>query len=351
MIVHNGKTWRTLADKLYHGDRQIVAAYKGGVKYYPDGPLPPAYLTFYNPVGSFTLRVYTNRKFWDGVLEWSADAETWSEWDGTSISSSNDGYLFMRGTGNSVITGLYYNDNASWVFSGRFSDDRPLQCLGNIESILDHGLVESGIHPVMGDLCFSSLFELAGVLGTAPELPAPVLSNSCYDHMFAGTQITTAPELPATTLARGCYAHMFSDCRRLTTAPARLPATTLAELCYDTMFSGCTSLIATPEIMADTLAKGCCSHMFSGCASLSALPKLSAVRMQESCYMAMFSECTGIRLSTEMDGTYRYAYRIPTGGSGIDAYNPLGAMFRGTGGPFTGTPTLNTTYYTDHEPV
>lgn len=42
MIAHNGKTWRTLADKIYHGDRQISAVYKGGVKYYPDESEPAA---------------------------------------------------------------------------------------------------------------------------------------------------------------------------------------------------------------------------------------------------------------------------------------------------------------------
>ena len=34
-----------------------------------------------------------------------------------------------------------------------------------------------------------------------------------------------------------------------------------------------------------------------------------------------------------------------------DANSTLSLMFNSTGGTFTGTPTINTTYYTDHQPV
>ena len=40
-----------------------------------------------------------------------------------------------------------------------------------------------------------------------------------------------------------------------------------------------------------------------------------------------------------------------TSGDGTDAEDALSDMFFGTGGTFTGTPTINTTYYTDHQPV
>lgn len=48
---------------------------------------------------------------------------------------------------------------------------------------------------------------------------------------------------------------------------------------------------------------------------------------------------------------YQYAYRIPTLGTGATANRALNGMFTNTGGTFTGTPAIDTTYYTDHEPI
>ena len=85
----------------------------------PPGPEPPVvnpYLTFYSPDGEFTLRVYDNTKHWDGALEWSTDTETWTVWPGTTTLSSSGGYLYMRGSGNTRITGgsIY----CRWEFTG-----------------------------------------------------------------------------------------------------------------------------------------------------------------------------------------------------------------------------------------
>lgn len=293
MIIHGGKTWKTLEDKMYHGGKKIEAVYKGGVKYYPEGGAKP-YLTFYSPDGEFTLKVYDNAKHWDGTLEWSTDAETWTEWPGTTTLSSSGGYLYMRGSGNSKITGNLNAWDSRWVVAGGH-----IECRGNIESLLDHTHVASGLHPVM--------------------------STYCYAYMFgACANLTTAPELPATTLAQACYQDMFEHCTSLTTAP-ELPATTLASYCYEYMFFRCTSLTIAPELPATTLESGC--------------------------YRYMFGHCTSLRISATSDPTYRFAFRIPTSGTGTVATGALTGMFGSTGGPFTGDPTINTTYYTDHEPV
>lgn len=123
----------------------------------------------------------------------------------------------------------------------------------------------------------------------------PTMATSCYSYMFVGcTGLTTAPALPATTLADKCYVSMFVNCTGLTTAPA-LPATTLADNCYYTMFYGCTKL----------------------------------------------------KLSATQTGSYTKAYRIPTFGTGVVATGALANMFDATGGTFTGTPEINTTYYLD----
>ena len=175
------------------------------------------------------------------------------------------------------------------------------------------------------------------------------LNSGCFQYMFYSCQgLTTAPELPETNLANSCYSYMFYRCTSLTQAP-ELPATNLANSCYSYMFSGCTSLTKAPELPATNLADSCYSNMFYGCTSLTELPALPATTLAASCYNYMFNNCSKICISDEAgtfgDITYSAEYRIPTTGEGSSAYNALYNMFRNTGGKFTGTPDINTTYY------
>ena len=225
--------------------------------------------------------------------------------------------------------------------------------------------------------CYDSMFDSCTSLTTAPELPATTLADSCYYSMFSGcTSLTTAPALPATTLADYCYYYMFGDCASLTTAP-ELPATTLADSCYDSMFDSCTSLTTAPELPATTLAAYCYSNMFNGCTalttapalpattlparcydsmfydctSLTTAPELPATTLADSCYISMFRGCTKIKMSTTQTGEYQTEYRIPKSGTGTTASRALQDMFANTGGTFTGTPSINTTYYTSNTVV
>ena len=122
------------------------------------------------------------------------------------------------------------------------------------------------------------------------------------------------------SMARSCYAHMFFGCGNLTAAPS-LPATTLADYCY--------------------------AYMFQGCANLTAAPLLPATTLADYCYYYMFYGCRKIKLSTTTSGTYTKSYRIPKNGTGTTASGALSNMFSNTGGTFTGTPKINTTYYLD----
>ena len=252
-------------------------------------PATSAYLTFSSP-SSFTLKVNDATKHWDGTLEYSTDTSTWSTWGGTttlsSATSGSKNVLYLRGTGNTVITGS--NSNYKWVLTG--SD---IACIGNIENLLDYATVASGAHPTMASYCYTSMF------------------SGC-------TSLTQAPALPATTLASNCYQSMFQSCTSLTQAPA-LSATTLASNCYQGMFLGCTSLTQAPALPATTLADGCYNSMFRG--------------------------CTSLKLSTTQTGEYTVAYRIPTTGTGTTVNSVLNNMFTDTGGTFTGTPEINETYY------
>ena len=254
----------------------------------PIVPIGP-YLAFSSP-SSFTLKVNDDTKHWDGTLEYSTDTSTWSAWDGTTTLSSatigNKDVLYLRGTGNTVIGGN--TGDASWVLTG--SD---IACVGNIETLLDYATVESGKHPTMANYCYASLFL-------------------------------------------GCYS--------LTQAPA-LPATTLSDYCYKAMFSGCTSLIQAPALPSTTLVKNCYQSMFQSCTSLIQVPALPATKLVNYCYRYMFRGCTRLKLSSTKTGEYMQEYRIPITGTGTTTSTALSNMFTSTGGTFTGTPKINTTYY------
>lgn len=338
----------------------------------PFKPEGKSYLTFSSP-NSFTLAVGDATKHWDGTLEYFASNKTWTVWAGTTTLSAvdNDGeyVLYLRGTGNTVITGLGADgpsDTYRWVLTG--SD---IACVGNIENLLDYATVESGQHPTMAEACYGYMFQNCTALTKAPALPATTLESNCYRSMFSGcTSLTQAPALPATTLVNYCYYQMFQSCTSLIQAPA-LPATTLADYCYYQMFEGCTSLTQAPALPATTLATNCYSYMFRGCTSLTQAPALPATTLAEYCYMSMFNGCTALtqapalpattlatncyaymfngcnslKLSSTQTGEYIQEYRIPTTGNGTTATDALTSMFNSTGGTFTGIPSINTTYY------
>ena len=334
------------------------------VSFKPEGK---SYLTFSSP-NSFTLAVGDATKHWDGTLEYFSSNRTWTTWDGTATLSSvdNDGeyVLYLRGTGNMVITG---NDqNYRWILTGS-----NIACIGNIENLLDYATVESGNHPTMADYCYFFMFQDCTALTQAPELPSTTLAMRCYMAMFADcTSLTQAPALPATTLASSCYRNMFDGCTSLAQAPAlpattmadycymsmfwscislvqapALPATTLASSCYWSMFRVCTSLAQAPALPATTMADYCYSYMFYGCTSLTQAPALPATTLADRCYQSMFYGCTSLKLSTTQTDEYTQGYRIPASGTGTSATDALTDMFTNTGGTFTGTPEINTTYY------
>ena len=348
---------------LYQGDKALSQSYKHANKHASGGsdpitpesigaapaPFKPAgksYLTFSSP-NSFTLAVNDSTKHWDGTLEYFTSDKTWTTWDGTTTLSSvnNDGEhdLYLRGTGNTKITGLGADgptETYKWVLTGT-----DIACVGNIENLLDYATVESGQHPTMAAGCYIYMFSGCTSLTNAPALPATTLAAGCYIGMFSGcTSLSQAPALPATTLADSCYGYMFSGCTGLTQAPT-LPATTMAVACYYSMFSGCTALTQAPALPATTLAVSCYMRMFEVCTSLTQAPALPATTLAEACYNGMFFGCTSLKLSATQTGEYTQEYRIPSSGTGTTASNALTDMFTSTGGTFTGTPSINTTYY------
>lgn len=345
--------------------------------------------------------------FCDGAVEYLANGTTWTSWDGSLITSilSGDKYTIdLRGTSNTYFMATSNTDGFKINASGT------VQVLGNIENLLDYQTVANSQHPSMAEKCFQYLFMGCTNLSSVDLdfLPATSLSNYCYYYMFNGcsglTQLPRLPsaslaqycyanmfqscsglieisagQLPATTLASHCYDRMFASCSNLVTVPSNLlPATTLATYCYSYMFLSCTSLVSLPAgllpattmqsycyesmfrscsglttlpnglLSSTTLATYCYRYMFYGCTLLADLPTLAATSLKTSCYQYMFGNCSGIELSTTQGGSYQTPYRIPSSGTGTTASNALANMFTGTGGTFTGAPTINTTYYTSN---
>ena len=247
----------------------------------------------------FTLKTGNASKNWDGTLEYSTDKSTWNTWNGTAISSVG-GKLYLRGTGNTRITGS--SSNYKFVFAG--TNTLKIACEGNIENLLDYETVSAGGHPNMVNNCYYYMFYECTSLTSAPELPATTLARDCYSGMFEGcASLTSAPELPATTLGNSCYEGMFYGCTSLTTPPSVLPATTLTDSCYNTMFQGCTSLTTAPALPATTLAGNCYQGMFEGCASLTTAPELQATTLGYICYGGMFADCTSLTTAPTLPAT------------------------------------------------
>ena len=209
----------------------------------------------------FTLKTSNTAANWDGTLEYSTNTQDWTTWNGSEISSSKNGKLYLRGTNNTRISYV--------TKSFKLTSGKRIYCVGNIENLLDHPTVTIGKHPTMANDCYMAMFQGCDSLITAPSLPASALTSQCYVSMFHGcTSLMTAPELPAMTLANYCYSQMFHGCTSLTTAP-ELPATTLVDGCYNQMFQGCTSLTTAPsQLPAAKLANRCYSMMFYQCTSL-----------------------------------------------------------------------------------
>lgn len=219
----------------------------------PAPPVPQDCLTF-SSASTFTLATANSTKNWDGTLETSTDGSTWATWDGTSaVSSSNDGKLYVRGSGNTKITGST-GSNARWVLTGS-----NISCNGDIRTLLSYADKAS---TAMASSCFSCLFYNCESLVAAPALPATTLKTLCYNQMFYGcANLVTAPALPATTLATSCYNAMFWYCTNLkfsTTQNADYPTP------YQTIpYGGDTSQTPASQASANNMFAGT-SGTFTG---------------------------------------------------------------------------------------
>lgn len=306
--------------KMYVGSTEITKAYIGDTLVYGGTqPTIPNYLCFKaleaSTIGmTSTLPTFPN-------LEYSADTDTWTTWDGSSVSLSAGDEIYMRGINTTLATGT--NVISTFTMTGK------IEAHGNIMSLL-YGANFDGELTIPSDYCFRKLFYQCTSLVTAPLLPATTMKVRCYSDLFNGcTGLTNAPSLPATNLAEYCYMAIFYNCSALTTAPT-LPAETLAAQCYYQMFYGCSELVTPPALPATTLTKGCYQGLFFGCSKLATAPQLPATTLQQNCYHQMFSGCTSLTTAPVLPATSLLNRCYYMMFNGCTSLNYIKAMFTTT---------------------
>ena len=302
------------------------------------------------------------------TLETSTDWNTWSTytiWDTITLTDVWD-KVYWRNTSTtdtkfSTSSSNYYQFVMTWSIAG--SKD--------ITKLLNKNWTNK-----LSRYCFYNLFSDCTSLTTAPTLPVTSLSPYCYYNMFKWcSNLTVAPALPATRLIDYCYFYMFRDCTSLTVAPTfnatyvwqwcccsmfrwctsltTAPITISASYnaCCNGMFTWCTSLTTPPILSATTLDRSCYSEMFNWCTSLETIPALPATTLADGCYSMMFYKCSKIKISETQTWEYVNEFRVPTTWTWTGWNNPTNNMFYNTWWTFTGTPDINTTYYTSNTVV
>lgn len=303
----------------------------------------------------FQLKLRDNEWKGDGYLKYSLDeGETWMEWDYQPITGTK---IYIQGVN---VTRTTRGEGSGSVdcstFSANLGTSSPsLKVCGNIRGLVHDldpdvpracsllffnmtDLVSAGdlmMHDKLAPYCYYDMFAFCIYLKNPPVLPAKVLAEHCYDHMFEqsvgqyaeggllppilpattlapscyesmffASYLKTPPVLPATTLESACYRRMFQSCRQLTTAPV-LPATTMVNDCYSIMFSGCEKLTAdlTNYLPSTQLAVQCYYCMFENCTALTKPPVLPATTLSVACYNSMFKGCTAVTTAPQLPAT------------------------------------------------
>ena len=274
----------------------------------------PDYLCFEVKAGT-TISLVKNGNA-NPNIQYCFNKKAWMNF--SKLTVQNDCCIYFKGVNPNGF-------NASTTNYSSFKVTKEFKCSGNIMTLIDG---EGKTKTISHGSCFYRLFYDCPMI-TAPDLPATILKESCYDEMFYGcTRLTTAPVLPATSLPNCCYKNMFYGCTSLIKAPELpvkimrqgccenmfygctsltaapvLPAETMGESCYKKMFYGCTGLTTAPELPATTLASNCYENMFSGCTSLTSAPVLPATSLALRCYNSMFSGCTSLTVAPELPAT------------------------------------------------
>lgn len=225
--------------------------------------------------------------------------------------------------------------NVSLRYSKNFSNYDEFSLTNGIEINLGDVISLSGINNSFSQntqnyyyfsISNSTKFACYGNVMSLVNWNKNITNNNQFICLFRDSNIVKAPQLPATVLTQGCYQQMFSGCVSLI-VPPQLPATTMTSKCYYCMFNACSSLSTVPLLPATELAPSCYYAMFYGCESLTILPYylLPATQLKDWCYTSMFGGCTNLT-----DGPLLPAYIPPYNSDGtcpVNYNNCYGNMF------------------------
>lgn len=106
------------------------------------------YIKFYS-TNEFSISVAS--PVWEGTIEYSFDKINWVTWNGTAVSGTE---IFFRGYNNTQVSmDIDEISGANWTLNGT-----NIYSIGNLEALLDYRKVLAGLHPIMGDYCYCSMF-------------------------------------------------------------------------------------------------------------------------------------------------------------------------------------------------
>ena len=136
--------------------RYSMAILYGNTLYIPPAVQGQYYMTFSSNGGDFSIATANSAKNWNGTLEYSTDANTWSVWNGTSALRSSSGLLYLRGRGNTRITGINTNRTHRWTITP--DAQNTVSITGSVRYLLDWKASAHGQFPTMAEECFSQMF-------------------------------------------------------------------------------------------------------------------------------------------------------------------------------------------------
>ena len=134
-------------------------------------------------------------KNWDGKLEYT-NGSGWKMWDGSAIASGeieNNHYIYLRGTGNSKITGTT-SSSVKWSIIGT-----NIACNGDIDLLLDYSTVKNGNRPALANNCYNSMFYLC------TKIKLSTTASGTYTKSYRIPQNGTG------TTASGALVYMFGN--------------------------------------------------------------------------------------------------------------------------------------------
>ena len=299
---------------------------------------------------------------WDGALEYSFDRENWTAVEKTSDIGFKLDFddcpkdeiyiekiiLYLRGTGNTRLGGARITTRGE-IYAYPYNPE--FTCKGNIEVLLDYKTVEAGRHPPMGVEAFKNLLSGSSQL-TGASLQFPdVVTEGCYEGLFAGSRILWPCVMKAKKLAPRCYKNMYHQVvggsfgRNLSGETIGLSATEFAESCYEGMLG----TVIKKRSGGSFFTTYVWDYRYEGV--LYAIP---AGDYPENCFRNMYWKCLYLR---ETPGEYNginhtKPFRIPYTGVGTGPESATAGMFSGGAeeleeldAGYVYSPKLNTTYY------